>query len=187
MGPYYPVAGEFAVVGLASTFASPAPALPKILNMTVPQVGHFPLMALRPFFMVSSTPLAISFLALHLTQYPSAIKILPSVLHARMASIAYPTVSQSATRKSTNKCLKYSHLRTFLSILMDFASYPILAKCQKPLPAKAAFTARKGQGLTTETTKASGFRYFWAAALIWSRVTASYLASSPSECWKPSP
>ena len=42
--------------------------------MTVPQVGHLPLMALRPFFMVSSTPSAISFLALHLTQYPSAIK-----------------------------------------------------------------------------------------------------------------
>ena len=47
---------------------------PRILNMTVPQVGHLPLMALRPFFMVSSTPLAISFLALHLTQYPSGIK-----------------------------------------------------------------------------------------------------------------
>lgn len=46
---------------------------PRILNMTVPQVGHLPLMALRPFFMVSSMPSAISFLALHLTQYPSAI------------------------------------------------------------------------------------------------------------------
>jgi len=31
-------------------------------------------MARRPFFMISSTPSAISFLALHLTQYPSAIK-----------------------------------------------------------------------------------------------------------------
>jgi hypothetical protein len=29
---------------------------------------------LRPFFMVSSTPSTMSFLALHLTQYPSAIK-----------------------------------------------------------------------------------------------------------------
>ncbi len=46
---------------------------PRILNMTVPQVGHLPLMALRPFFMVSSTALEISFLALHLTQYPSGI------------------------------------------------------------------------------------------------------------------
>jgi hypothetical protein len=31
-------------------------------------------MALRPFFIVSSTPFEISRLALHLTQYPSAIK-----------------------------------------------------------------------------------------------------------------
>jgi hypothetical protein len=45
--------------------------------MTVPQVGHLPLMALRPFFMVSSTALEISFLALHLTQYPSGIRVLP--------------------------------------------------------------------------------------------------------------
>ena len=48
---------------------------PKILNITVPQVGHLPLMALRPFFMVYSTASTISFLALHLTQYPSGIKI----------------------------------------------------------------------------------------------------------------
>ena len=47
---------------------------PKILNITVPQVGHLPLMALRPFFIVSSTASTISFLALHLTQYPSGIK-----------------------------------------------------------------------------------------------------------------
>src|SRR5512132_562827 len=46
---------------------------PRILNMTVPQVGHLPLIALRPFFIVSSTALEISFLALHLTQYPSGI------------------------------------------------------------------------------------------------------------------
>jgi hypothetical protein len=47
---------------------------PNILNITVPQTGHLPLMALRPFFITSSTPSAISRLALHLTQYPSAIK-----------------------------------------------------------------------------------------------------------------
>src|SRR5207253_9947751 len=47
---------------------------PKILNMTTPQVGHLPLIALRPFFINSSTASAISFFALHLTQYPSAIK-----------------------------------------------------------------------------------------------------------------
>jgi len=57
--------------------------LPNILNMTVPQVGHLPLMALRPFFMVSSTPSAISFLALHLTQYPSAIKMFTVVRFMR--------------------------------------------------------------------------------------------------------
>jgi hypothetical protein len=55
--------------------AGAAADLPRILNMTVPQVGHLPLMALRPFFMVSSTPFEISFLALHLTQYPSDIKL----------------------------------------------------------------------------------------------------------------
>jgi hypothetical protein len=49
-------------------------ALPKILNITVPQVGHLPLMALRPFFMISSTPSQMVFFALHLTQYPSVIK-----------------------------------------------------------------------------------------------------------------
>ena len=41
---------------------------PKILNMTVPQVGQTPLIALRPFFMTSSTAWTISFFALHLTQ-----------------------------------------------------------------------------------------------------------------------
>ena len=49
---------------------------PRILNMTVPQVGHFPLIALRPFFITSSTASTISFLALHLTQYPSGINFL---------------------------------------------------------------------------------------------------------------
>jgi hypothetical protein len=56
---------------------------PRILNITVPQVGHLPLMALRPFFITSSTASTISFLALHLTQYPSGIKISFSALHAR--------------------------------------------------------------------------------------------------------
>jgi len=34
---------------------------PKILNITTPQVGHFPLIALRPFSWTSSTASAISF------------------------------------------------------------------------------------------------------------------------------
>jgi hypothetical protein len=62
------------VVGVAGTAGGVA-LPPKILNMTVPHVGHLPLMALRPFFITSSTPSTISFLALHLTQYPSAIKL----------------------------------------------------------------------------------------------------------------
>jgi hypothetical protein len=71
--------------GLAGSAAGAlAVALPpKILNITVPQVGHLPLIALRPFFIVSSTPSMISFLALHLTQYPSGIeKIAAPTLHA---------------------------------------------------------------------------------------------------------
>jgi hypothetical protein len=62
------------------------------LNITVLQVGHLPLMALRPFFIVSSTASTISFLALHLTQYPSGIKdCLAATLHAprRLLGVAY--------------------------------------------------------------------------------------------------
>src|SRR3954464_6371316 len=65
---------------------------PRILNITVPQVGHLPLMALRPFFMTSSTASTISFLALHLTQYPSGIKkLLIKAPHApkQLIPIAY--------------------------------------------------------------------------------------------------
>jgi len=61
----------------AGTDAGGVALPPRILNITVPQVGHLPLMALRPFFIVSSTPSTISFLALHLTQYPSGIEISP--------------------------------------------------------------------------------------------------------------
>jgi hypothetical protein len=68
------------VAGLVGAAGAAFP--PKILNITVPQVGHLPLIALRPFFITSSTPSAISRLALHLTQYPSAISKLPCVLHA---------------------------------------------------------------------------------------------------------
>lgn len=51
--------------------------------MTVPQVGHLPLMAFRPFFIVSSSASTISFLDLHLTQYPSGIKKFAALaLHA---------------------------------------------------------------------------------------------------------
>jgi hypothetical protein len=65
--------GVEGVDGVDGVEAGAAALPPRILNMTVPQVGHLPLIALRPFFITSSTPLAISFFALHLTQYPSAI------------------------------------------------------------------------------------------------------------------
>lgn len=63
-------------MGVLGAAAAGAAALlpPRILNMTTPQVGHLPLIALRPFFIVSSTASEISFFALHLKQYPSAIK-----------------------------------------------------------------------------------------------------------------
>jgi len=48
---------------------------PRILNITTPQVGQRPLIAFRPFFMVSSVAPAISRRALHLTQYPSGIGV----------------------------------------------------------------------------------------------------------------
>jgi hypothetical protein len=72
------VAAGFAGAGTAGSGAAGAAVAlpPSILNITVPHVGHLPLMAFRPFFIVSSTASTISFFALHLTQYPSGIKIL---------------------------------------------------------------------------------------------------------------
>lgn len=68
--------------------------------MTVPQVGQRPLMALRPFFMVSSTALEISFFALHLTQYPSGIKMWPQFASCDLRlSIAYEPNPQRQGRK----------------------------------------------------------------------------------------
>ena len=63
------VAASEGAAGVAGD-AGAADLPPRILNMTVPHVGHLPLMALRPFFIVSSTASTMSFLALHLTQYP---------------------------------------------------------------------------------------------------------------------
>jgi hypothetical protein len=72
-----------ATVGVGAADAALAALPPSILNITVPHVGHLPLMALRPFFIVSSTASVISFFALHLTQYPSDIKnSAGSALHA---------------------------------------------------------------------------------------------------------
>lgn len=46
-------------------------ALPIMRYIPVPQVPQVPFIALRPFFIVTSSPLPISLLALHFTQYPS--------------------------------------------------------------------------------------------------------------------
>src|SRR3954471_13570270 len=84
---------ELAAAGATGALGAAFP--PRILNMTVPQVGHLPLMALRPFFMTSSTASTISFLALHLTQYPSGIKkLLIKTHHApkQLIPIAYGSV-----------------------------------------------------------------------------------------------
>ena len=76
----YDAAGEGGAAGAEGSEGGGVALPPRILNITVPQVGHLPLMALRPFFIVSSTALEISFLALHLTQYPSGINILSTGL-----------------------------------------------------------------------------------------------------------
>jgi len=48
--------------------------------MPVPQVPHVPLMALRPFFMVTFLVLVMVRAVLHLTQYPSpALSFFPSL------------------------------------------------------------------------------------------------------------
>src|SRR5260221_8322782 len=75
---------------------------PRILNITVPQVGHLPLIALRPFFIVSSTPSTISFLALHLTQYPSGIEKFQTFKASCLKAWEYLRVGllPASTRKS---------------------------------------------------------------------------------------
>jgi hypothetical protein len=94
------------VGGLPVDVFAEAALPPKILNMTVPQVGHLPLIALRPFFITSSTPLAISLLALHLTQYPSAINFYRSALHAPNDKDSLPTeIRQSNSEKEIAKLI----------------------------------------------------------------------------------
>src|SRR5271169_778021 len=75
---------------------------PRILNITTPQVGHLPLIAFRPFFMVSSTASAISFFALHFTQYPSGIKLgcTTCFRHFRAVPIVYEPHCQRQLGKS---------------------------------------------------------------------------------------
>src|ERR1700685_4203054 len=92
------------VTGAAGAAGAVVALPPRILNMTVPQVGHLPLIALRPFFMISSTPLAISFLALHLTQYPSGIKIMTVCFmrHSQAHSLANRIAFRNLKRLPSN-------------------------------------------------------------------------------------
>jgi hypothetical protein len=66
--------GASGVVGAVSVFGAGLLAdfdevpWPTILNMPVPQVGHLPLIALRPFFSTDSMAPAMSVFALHFTQ-----------------------------------------------------------------------------------------------------------------------
>lgn len=59
-----------------------------IRNSFVPQSGHTPCMAGRPFFMVTSCALAISFFALHFTQYASATAFTPLWFISPLGGIA---------------------------------------------------------------------------------------------------
>jgi hypothetical protein len=56
-------------------------------------------MALRPFFMVSSTPSAMGFFALHLTQYPSDIKIYRQRFMHRTVLKGYPQTPYTVNSK----------------------------------------------------------------------------------------
>jgi hypothetical protein len=51
-----------------------------ILNILVPQVGHTPWVAGRPFFIVISLGSFISLFALHFTQYASIVFLLKFIL-----------------------------------------------------------------------------------------------------------
>jgi len=59
-------------------FAGAAGAKAPILNILVPQVIHEPVTAGLPFFIRVSVGFAISFIALHLKQYPSNVILLVS-------------------------------------------------------------------------------------------------------------
>ena len=90
--------GDSGTAGVVEATALPA----RNLNITLPQVGQVPLMALRPFFMVSSTPFAISFLTLHLKQYPSGINFLT-------AGFMLPSQADSLSQAGAARNLKGAH------------------------------------------------------------------------------
>jgi hypothetical protein len=60
---------------------------PMMRNNFVPQSGQTPCMAGRPFFMVTSWALAISFFALHFTQYASATVIASLLIQSSLGEL----------------------------------------------------------------------------------------------------
>jgi hypothetical protein len=78
-------------------------------------------MALRPFFITSSTPSAISRLALHLTQYPSAISFLLPTLHAPDSKSSLTKVARQSNLEKvvTENWLNFNRLQ-LCSGLLDF-------------------------------------------------------------------
>jgi hypothetical protein len=72
-------------------------------NNFVPQSGQTPWMAGRPFFMVTSCALAISFFALHFTQYASdTVLASPSIPVSLGKLAAHLTgIGQQASRCKT--------------------------------------------------------------------------------------
>ncbi len=93
--------------------------------MTVPQVGHLPLMALRPFFITSSTASMISFFALHLTQYPSGIKIflprsfMPRSSYSHSLLAGYPYRQQRKEWDKYGECGKDYPGRVTLQVIYN--------------------------------------------------------------------
>ena len=76
---------------------------PMMRNNFVPQSGHTPWMAGRPFFIVTSCALAISFFALHFTQYASATVLAspPVRLSLEKLSLHLTGSGQQASRYKT--------------------------------------------------------------------------------------
>jgi hypothetical protein len=69
-------------------------ALPMILNMPVPHVGHVPFMALRPLAMVTSAAFFMSRFALHFTQYAS------TAIGVRILGFALPEEDERVEREA---------------------------------------------------------------------------------------
>ncbi len=92
---------------------------PRILNMTVPQVGHRPLIARRPFFITSSTASAISFFDLHLTQYPSGISSCLRSSASRVSKSRTSSVGGRSSGSSTGKTVRFYPSGSWAAFYLD--------------------------------------------------------------------